>query len=170
MTAATCRLLTLEDTDALRQIRLRACKEEPVAFAEEYEDLLELKPEEFQKYFDNGWIAGAFVAENLVAIAGLYGNKMRKIAHKGNIWGVYVTPEMRGAGLSRQLITLLLSEAEKSDLEIIHLSTDADNQVTVSLYKSLGFEAWGIDTEFAKVSGRYVNEIMMKKYLKAAKP
>lgn len=162
-----CRLLDKEmDLDAFQEIRLRACKEEPVAFTESYEALAKLPREKFTSYFDNGWIAGAFENDKLLAIAGLYKNTPRKIAHKGNIWGVYCVPEARGRKLSRMLLELLLDEAERDGLEIIHLSTDADNTVTVGLYRSMGFEPWGIDKHFAKVSGRYVHEVMMKKYLK----
>lgn len=166
----TCRLLTPEDVEQLRTLRLRACKEEPIAFTESYEELADAPKEKFLSHFDKGWVAGAFKGAELVAMAGLYEHYNHKVAHKGSVWGVYVAPEARGAGLARSLITLLLEEAAKTPLEIIHLSTDASNKITVGLYESLGFEAWGIDRDFARVNGTSIDEIMMKKHLKAPRP
>jgi ribosomal protein S18 acetylase RimI-like enzyme len=162
-----CRLLSVGDVDEFRQLRLRACREEPVAFTEAYEELASLPPEHFKSYFDNGWIAGAFKGNEMVGLAGLYCHKGQKVAHKGTVWGVYAAPETRGQGVARRLIGIVLAEAERAGLEVIHLSTDVNNSRTVGLYKSLGFEPWGIDKSFAKVSGRYIDEVMMAKYLKA---
>lgn len=161
------RLLQPEnDLDAFQKLRLRACKEEPVAFTESYEELLNAAPEGFARYFKNGWIAGTFEGDVLVGMAGLYKNTQEKIAHKGTVWGVYCAPEIRGKGASRNMLQLLLEEAQRDGLEIIHLSTDAQNKTTVGLYQSMGFVPWGVDEHFAKVSGRYVHEVMMKKYLR----
>ena len=161
------RLLNTDDYELFHNVRLRACKEEPVAFTEAYEELIVLAPEHSKRYFNNGWIAGAFMDDALVGTAGLYRHKELKVQHKGTVWGVYVAPEARGQGAGRRLIEMVLAEAEKVGLELVHLSTNAANDITVGLYKSLGFESWGIDKYFAKVSGTYIDEVMMVKTLKA---
>jgi ribosomal protein S18 acetylase RimI-like enzyme len=120
----------------------------------------------FKRQFDNGWVAGAFMSSALVGLAGLYRHKGIKVQHKGSVWGVYVVPEMRSKGISRRLIEMVLAEAKNAGLELVHLSTNEANAATVALYKSLGFEPWGVDKHFAKLPDQYVDEVMMTKVLK----
>jgi ribosomal protein S18 acetylase RimI-like enzyme len=160
------RLLTVEDVSDFRELRLRACREEPVAFTDSYEELSILPEADFEKFFHNGWIVGAYLDNVLVAMAGLYRNKSLKIQHKGNIWGVYVANEARGLGISRKCMVILIEQARKAGLESVQLSTDASNPVSVGLYKSLGFEAWGVEKHFAKLPNRYVDEVYMTLFLK----
>ena len=166
MTKGSVRLLTLDDVDAFREVRLRALKEEPTAFMDTYEEMVEQPLENFARYFESGWIAGAFLDGRLVGTAGLYCNAGRKVMHKGTLWCVYVAPEARGKGYARRCIELVLHEAKQTGLELVHLSTTADNPVTVSLYKSLGFAAWGIEKHDLKMSdGSYVDNVVMTKWL-----
>lgn len=159
------RLLTVEDVADFRALRLQACREEPVAFTESYEELSVLAEADFKQHFHNGWIVGAYLDNALVAMAGLYRNKGLKVQHKGNIWGVYVATQARGRGISRKCMEMLIEQAQKAGLESIQLSTDASNPVSVGLYKSLGFEAWGIEKHFAKLPNRYVDEVYMTLFL-----
>lgn len=171
MSAATlvsvrCRLLAPEDLEAFYHLRLRACREEPEAFLESYEELSRQSPEEVAQSLDNGWIAGAYEEHRLVGIAGLYRHLGLKLRHKGTVWGVYVAPEARGRKLAAQLITLLLSEAKAFGLERVHLSANAENPVAVNVYQKLGFAPWGVEKHIMKLAnGRYVDDVAMVKEL-----
>jgi len=158
------RLLTPEDAAVFHQLRLRAVKEETKSFLETEE---EVKQKPVGNYFRNGWIAGAFVDEQLVGITGLYRHSGKKVEHKGTVWGVYVIPEMRGQGLSRQLIEAVLKAAEKAGLEQIHISTDRTNDTTVTLYQKLGFEPYGVEKHIMKLpDNSYIDDVWMIKFLK----
>ncbi len=162
----TIRLLTLDDLALFHALRLRACREEPAAFMEAYEELVDKPLIEFAKYFDNGWIAGAFTEGKLVGAAGLFRHKGLKVQHKGTLWNVYVAPEARSRGLARGCIEMVLGEARRAGLECVHLSTTAADPITVSLYKSLGFEPWGVEKHILKLAdGTYVDDVVMAKTL-----
>src|SRR5262249_37293677 len=133
-----------------------------------YEDAAQWPLEEFTRYFDQGWIAGAFMGEALVGMVGLYRNKGLKIQHKGKIWGVYVAPEARGQGAARRMIELLLEKARGAGLEHIMLSTDVTNERTVGLYQSLRFTPCGMEKHILKLPHRYVDDVVMVKFLTEA--
>jgi RimJ/RimL family protein N-acetyltransferase len=159
------RLLTVEDANLFQKIRLRAVKEEPTAFLESAEEVAQKSADAIERYFDNGWIAGAFIDGSLVGTCGLFRHKGEKLKHKGTIWGVYVAPEARGKGFARALITVLLEEAARAGIELVHLSTNIENPISTALYQSLGFEAWGVEKHIMKHEGRYIDDVMMIKFL-----
>jgi ribosomal protein S18 acetylase RimI-like enzyme len=160
------RLLSLADLDQFRQLRLRGAQEEPAAFLEDYDELCAAPEEHFTRYFANGWIAGAFLGDRLAGACGLYRCKGKKLAHKGVVWGVYMAPEARGQGGARRLIEILLAEAQAASIELVQLSTDMSNKVTVALYQSLGFREYGVEKHMLKLADRYVDDVWMVKFLK----
>ncbi len=163
--AITCRLLTADDAPAFLALRLRGCREEPSAFLEDYEEIKDKTVEDAKRHFQNGWIAGAFLENALVGVAGLFGFKGIKTRHKGKVWGVYTAPEARGLGIARRLITMVVEEARKTGIEVVHLSTNVENPVSIGLYKSLGFEPWGVEKHIMKLPEGYVDDVMMVKFL-----
>jgi len=165
MTPITYRLLTVKDAALFRKVRLRACREEPDAFLEAYEEIAKISVTGSRRYFKNGWISGAFNAEALVGITGLYRHKGIKVQHKGTLWGVYVAPEARGRGIARHLIKMVLNEAAHAGLELVHLTTNVKTPLTIELYKSLGFEPWGVEKHIMKLPDHYVDDVVMTKYL-----
>lgn len=161
------RLITREEVATLREIRLRSLREEPRAFLVDAEEFEKLPLENVARSFNNAWIACAFENGKAVGMSGLYRHSGKKLAHKGTVWGVYVAPEARGQGLGRKLITLLLDEALKAGIELVTLSTDVKNSITVELYQSLGFAPSGIEMHILKLpDGSYVDDVQMIKFLK----
>src|SRR5260370_42213069 len=59
----------------------------------------------------NNFVVGAFVEGELVGTAGFYRSKGLKERHKGHIWGVYVTPAMRGNSIGRFIMRVGLQHA-----------------------------------------------------------
>ena len=102
---------------------------------------------------------------NLVGISGLYREEGKKLRHKGTIWGVYVAPEARGHGAGRALLTKLLAEAKKAGMELVHLSADETNPITLRLYQSVGFIEYGREKHIMKVGDHYVTDVLMAKFL-----
>jgi len=162
----TYRLLTAADVAIFRKVRARACREEPTAFLMTGEEIEQQSDKHFERHFANGWIAGAFLDGKLVGITGLNSNIGIKTRHKGMVWGVYVAPEARGHGCGKKMINMVLAEGEKAGLEVVTLSTDVSNLITVGLYKNLGFESYGVEEHILKLEdGRYIDDVWMIKYL-----
>ena len=162
----TYRMLTRRDVKAFCELRLYGLRESPQAFLEDFEESEKEPPEAFEKYFDNGWIAGAFGTAHLEGVAGLYIHKGKKLCHKGTVWGVYVLPEARGQRVAKQLVTMVMKEGQAAGLELIQLSTDESNKQTLSLYRSLGFRTYGIERHVLKFPTGHVNYVLMEKFLK----
>ena len=83
-----------------------------------------------------------------------------KAAHRGNIWGVYVQPAARGRGVSRALLTEILSHA-RTQVKQVHLSVVTDNVAALALYERLGFTTYGTEPRSLFVDGRYLDEHLM---------
>lgn len=164
----TYRFMTVEDVAIYRELRLRGLKEHPESFLEAYEDAIKWPVKRFERFFENGWMVGAFLDGELKGMSGLYRHRGAKTQHKGTVWGVYVTPEARGHGIARKAITMLISEAEKNGIEQVHLSTDMNNPFTVALYKGLGFQECGTEKHILKLPDKYVDDLLMVRFLKQA--
>ncbi|GEO27969.1 hypothetical protein AAC03nite_37540 [Alicyclobacillus acidoterrestris] len=89
-----------------------------------------------------------------------------KTAHKGNVYGMYVAPEMRGRGLGKSLMLELINKARDCDgLEQINLTVVSKNEYAKRLYKSVGFEVYGVERNALKYNGQYFDEDLMVLFL-----
>jgi ribosomal protein S18 acetylase RimI-like enzyme len=170
------RLLTEADAEAYQQLRLRALREEPDAFASSYEDAVDRPLTEVIKRLKNeggspdNFLLGAF-DDALVGTVGLYREQGIKLQHKGTIWGVYVAPEARGRGIGRMLMEQAIAHAATlSGLEQIYLGVATTNTSARQLYQSLGFEVYGIERHAMKLTGRYIDEELMVLWLTPQTP
>ena len=90
-----------------------------------------------------------------------------KLRHKGLIWGVYVRPSARRAGLGMALLARVLDHARGGAVEEVRLSVVASNGAAIRFYEAAGFEAYGVERRALKVAGRYHNEVLMAARLAA---
>ena len=74
----------------------------------------------------------------------------------------------RGRSVGRALITDLIARAPQG-LEQLLLSVSSAQDAARQLYRSLGFEDYGLERRALKVEGRYVDEAHMVLWLKAGK-
>ena len=156
------RLLTQDDAEAFRALRLAALKECPTAFTADYETNRQRPLSHFaaqiQSLPDN-FIVGAFQNLNLAAMAGFYRSEGPKLRHKGNIWSMYVSPGLRGGGMGRKILHEIIARARTLDgLIQIHLSVVADNVRARSLYLDSGFEIVGREPRAVQVDGQFFDE------------
>ena len=162
----TFEIRTLKDADveAFIKLRLRALKEEPESFGASYEESAESPISEFVKRLqenDDSFVLGTFAPE-LVGMVGFYRRPGLKMRHKGNIWGMYVAPEVRGKGIGRALMSAALERAEKlAGLEQVLLAVVTTNDAARRLYLSLGFQPYGIERQVLKLANGYFDEELM---------
>jgi ribosomal protein S18 acetylase RimI-like enzyme len=111
-------------------------------------------------------VLGAFHAGRLVGIAVFVVQQSAKMAHKGSLFGMYVRPEARGAGVGRRLVEAVIDTARRQ-VEVVQLTVVADNDAARRLYSGLGFVAYGLEKKALKQGDRFFEEILMAKDLTA---
>lgn len=162
--AIEIRVLSESDVDAFWKLRLRALKEEPESFGAAYEEEFEKSTAEIAKGLvssDDSFVLGAFVP-SLEAMIGFYRRPRLKLRHTGTIWGMYVTPEYRGSGLGKALVSALIERAATFvDLEQLVLTVVVTNEAARRLYLSQGFKSYGIEPKALKIGSEYLDEELM---------
>ncbi len=157
------RVLTPSDVDAFRELRLEALTLEPTAYlisAEEFEKTpLESIAERLQAEEQGKFTLGAFVEEKLVGMVGFVPETREKIKHKGNIWGVYVSPSFRDQGIAKKLMLEAINRAKTyPDIKQINLAVTTTQASAQRLYDTLGFKVYGIEKQALQVNGQYLDE------------
>lgn len=164
------RPLGREDVDAWRAIRLEALVDAPEAFGDSYEAAAARPIEQFRETVTGPFPPfGAFSGGALVGAAGFYVMRGPKMAHRGQLWGMYVAPAMRGRGVGRALIEAVVAHA-RSRVEQIHLHVVTTNEAAYQLYRRMGFQPYGIEPRALLHDGRYYDETMMVLGLRPTKP
>ena len=158
------RRLSPEDAALFREIRLDGLKRDPDAFG----STLEVESEQPLSFFADriarSTVFGAFRGPELLGVAGFVVQPGPKHAHKGLLWGMYVRPEARGAGIARKLVEAVVEYA-RTRVELLQLSVVSENEAALRLYTGLGFAQYGVDRYGAKYRGKYHDDVLMVKLL-----
>jgi RimJ/RimL family protein N-acetyltransferase len=163
------RVLQREDAVSFQSLRLDALRECPTEFSSSYEEECDYPLSHVAERLapgPHGAIFGAFEGGRLVGTVGLYRERERKLAHKGVIWGVYVAPTFRRHGVGRALLEFALAHAASMPgIRQVLLSANTANPASTSLYKSVGFEPFGVERGFMIVDGVPQDEIHMSLHI-----
>lgn len=158
--AVELRRLTAEDAALYREIRLEGLVDSPHAFAGTLESERDEPLERFAARLTGSFVLGAFRGARLVGVAGFYVQPKPKHTHKGMLWGMYVRPEARGAGIGRRLVEAIVAHARER-VELLQLAVVNDNAPARRLYASLGFVEYGRERHATKYRGRYHDDVLM---------
>jgi RimJ/RimL family protein N-acetyltransferase len=154
------RQLTPADAALYREIRLAGLKRHPEAFGSTFEAEFSKPLAWFSDRLGTSQVFGAFRGPEILGIAGFAVRQGEKEAHKGLLWGMYVRPDARGAGIARRLVEAVIDFA-RGRVELIQLSVVSGNEQARRLYAQLGFVEYGIERKSLKQGGRYYDEILM---------
>ncbi len=154
------RRLEAADVELFRDIRLESLRLAPESFGSDFASESEKPQEWFAERLTNSAMFGAFQGAELLGIAGLYVEPAPRRAHKGVLWGVYVRPKARSAGVARRLIEAVLEHA-KDEVEQVNLVVERSNIHARRLYTSLGFIEYGLEKNALKIGDRYFDDVLM---------
>ena len=154
------RRLTSADAAAYRELRLAALRDSPEAFGSTFERESAQPLAWFRDRLANSQVFGAIRLSELLGIAGFARREHDKEKHKGLLWGMYVRPDGRNAGIGRQLVEAVIDHA-RQQVELIQLSVVSGNERARRLYAGLGFVEYGVEKRSLKQHGRYYDEILM---------
>ena len=160
--ANTITLRQLSPSDAAdvadyRAIRLAALKDSPEAFGSTYEAEAGLSQAAFADRLATTTVLGAYDGVRIAGMVGFKQQTIAKLAHKGFVWGFYVSPEVRGRGVGAALV---------DGIEQLTLSVVQGNAAALALYERCGFETYGIEPRALKSAGGYADEILMVRFLR----
>jgi L-amino acid N-acyltransferase YncA len=88
----------------------------------------------------------------------------RAFAHVGSI-GTFVDLSMRRQGIGTRLSRVTFQEARDLGYEKVFTYVRADNETSLAFHLSLGFRIVGTAQRQAKIGGRYVDEIVIERFL-----
>lgn len=169
------RLLTPADAAIFRDLRLRALREDPVAFTNSVEEFsqqpLDKVVARFRSDPAESFMLGAFQDRKLVGLVGFYRESQLKLRHKGSIVSMYVAPEARGHGLGRALLRDAIRRVREIDgVEQLLLGVMVTQTAARQLYESLGFVVYGREARASKVGEQYYDEEFRVLNLREDKP
>ena len=160
-----------QDAASFRELRLEALRTHPEAFGADYADSLE-RPAEFWEQrvrsgagTDHGITYVAEAARALVGMTGIFRQDGAKMRHSAAIWGVYVQPAWRGAGLADALIAACVAWARERALRLVKLAVVTTNAAAIRCYVRCGFSVYGLEPEVIYSNSLYYDELLMARRL-----
>lgn len=153
------------DAALYRVARLEGLQHHPEAFSASFETERVQADSFFAERLATSEVLGAFGGGELLGIVGLRVQPGLKEAHKGLLWGMYVRPQARQAGIGRRLVGALL-EAARPRVELVQLFVWQGNAAARALYESFGFIEYGLELNAVKHNGTYYNMVLMAKPLR----
>jgi ribosomal protein S18 acetylase RimI-like enzyme len=148
---------------AYRELRLEGLARHPEAFGASWEDEAARPLAWFAERLERNAVFGAWAAtggggaDMAAGVAGFMVPDAAKLRHKGVLWGMYVRPSARRAGVGAALVAQVLEHA-RGAVEEVRLSVVASNAAAVRCYEAAGFERYGLERRALKVAGRFTTK------------
>ena len=142
------RRLGPDDAAAFQALRLEGLATDPCAFAASHDEEAGHSLAEVAARLERQPVFGAVAEGVLLAVAGFAVAEPAKKRHKGLLWGVYVRDAARGRGLGRAVVQL-------------HAAVVTSNEAARRLYRSLGFEPYGLEPRGLACDGRYFDQELL---------
>lgn len=127
------------DWDVLRDVRLRALKEDPDAFAATHAQESRFSDEQWQGRAaqSNG---ASFVVEGAEGTEGLVTGFIDTDPATVFLVGMWVTPALRGSGVAGELVANVVEWARARGAKRVCLSVEGHNLRAARLYERCGFK------------------------------
>jgi RimJ/RimL family protein N-acetyltransferase len=164
------KLLTPADASSYWELRLEALQLSPEAFASSYEDAIQrinpIEQVENNLRTEGNYTFGAFDQNKLIGVVTLVQENSLKLKHRANIFAMYVSPETRGQGAGKALLTEAINKAKTIEgIEKLNLSVVSTNEAAKNLYTQLGFKVFGVEEKAIKLKDKYYDDNHMVLFL-----
>lgn len=165
------RLAVPSDAQALRLLRLEALQDCPAAFAADYELTRAQTVAEWEGRLASqletqaGAICVATAGGDLAGMCGIATGHWPKTSHSATVWGAYVKPQWRGAGIGRRLVEECLRWARAHGATVAKLGVITSNQPAIRCYRACGFTEYGIEPQAINFDGKMHDELLMGRTL-----
>ncbi len=158
------RVLTPNDWEQFKQIRLQALQTDPQAFFVTYEKELETSDEEWKNKLQKQThvYVGAFEGECTVGLAGAF---TMDTPQEWVLISMYVNPEFRGRDIGGQLIRAIEDIVKEKGATRLSLLVNEHMTSAVRLYEKIGFEIVETVPDQTVGDGSVVNEYRMVKQI-----
>ncbi len=135
-------LLSKDEWERLRDIRLRALKENPEAFGQSLEEVVALSKDDWFKYYEK---SDYLVASINGTDVGMLFIEVLNGDHGATCWigGCWTDPAYRGKGAMRALINYIDKHAVAKNWTRQGLGVWTDNYAAIKAYEFLGFSFAG---------------------------
>jgi ribosomal protein S18 acetylase RimI-like enzyme len=144
---------------------LEALRATPTAFTSTYAEDVGQPLEVTAKRLTDHVTVGAFDGERLVGIAGMALDPRQQVRHKATVFGMAVAPEAMGQGVGKALVMRIIELAAADGLRQLVLTVSEGNVAAERLYRSCGFEQWGLEPAAVMVDGRPVAKLHLIRWL-----
>ncbi len=138
MTEIDVRLLDEDSWSVYRDIRLRALEESPEAFVASAAEERELDEEFWRERMRR---SRRLLAEHDSAVVGVasMGSRRAEDESTGELFGLWVSPDLRGRGVARALLEAAAQQARADGLRQLVYWVGTDNGRAVAFASSFGF-------------------------------
>jgi ribosomal protein S18 acetylase RimI-like enzyme len=161
------RLLTPDDYDSLRELRLESLRLLPVSFAADPGQEEAMSKQEWLSRLASAVSFGGFIDGRLSGMVVLSRPSRPKLAHTGDIGAMYVRDSARGTGLADALMSALLEHASHI-VEQVQLVVNAENARAIKFYERHGFREIGRIPRSLHVGDRYYDDLLMFRSVSSA--
>lgn len=166
--AVQIRVLQTDDAAAYRELRLRALREHPEAFATSHQEESERSVAEAATRLvpdEEHVTVGACEADRLVGIATLIRPVKTKLRHRATIAAMYVVPDARSSGVGRALLEATLEQGGSWSVSEVSLAVTAGNCAARRIYARAGFESYGVEPRSIHINGCFYDVEWMNRSL-----
>lgn len=159
--------LTPEHAETYRALMLQGYALHPEAFTASVAERGPLPISWWQQRLQRGddvheMVLGAWSGDELAGVAGLSFETRERSSHKAMLFGMYVAPQFRHAGLGHQLVQAVLAEARRRPgTLLVQLTVTAGNAGAQALYAACGFAPFGNEPMAVRLGHGYVSKVHM---------
>ncbi|MCC6651989.1 MAG: GNAT family N-acetyltransferase [Candidatus Eisenbacteria bacterium] len=113
-------------------------------------------------------VMGVLDGDALMGAAGLLFEARERACHRATLFGMYLRPVLRGAGLGRMLVTATLDAARsRPGVRVVQLSAIEGNEGALRLYEKCGFVRYGLEPMCFSSDGGWLSRVHMWRELEA---
>jgi L-amino acid N-acyltransferase YncA len=154
------RRLGPDDAAAFQSLRLEGLATDPCAFAASHDEEAGHILVEVAARLERQPVFGAVAEGVLLAVAGFAMPEAAKKRHKGLLWGVYVREAARSRGLGCAVVARVIEHARAHVVQL-HAAVVTSNEAARRLYRTLGFEPYGLEPRGLAYAGRYFDQELL---------